>query len=249
VFWVKQAQKDHDVFAEVMRAEGVEVLDTGVLLGETLDIAQARAWVLDQRITPQEIGVGMLDDLRAWMDALPGSELAAFLIGGLTVDDLPFEPAGMFGAYLGRLGFVLPPLPNTLFTRDNSSWVYSGVTLNPMFWQARRPETLLTAAIYRFHPKFAGRVEVLWGDPTRDYGRATREGGDVTSAGSVNFREVAEDATEVRVKLQYAPPGGHVGAAAFRVLGTDAAQQVREDLRSLKQALEAFHAAGAPSFT
>ena len=134
VFWVKQAQKDHDVFADTMRAEGVEVLDTGVLLGETLDIAEARAWVLDHRITPQEIGVGMLEDLRAWMDALPGADLAGFLMGGLTVDDLPFEPAGMFGSYLGPLGFVLPPLPNTLFTRDNSSWIYSGVTLNPMFW-------------------------------------------------------------------------------------------------------------------
>jgi arginine deiminase len=183
VFWVKQAQKDHDAFADLMRGEGVEVLDMGVLLGETLDIAQARAWVLDHRITPQEIGVGMLDDLRTWMDGLPGAQLARFLIGGLTVDDLPFEPAGMFGAYLGRLGFILPPLPNTLFTRDNSAWVYSGVTLNPMFWQARRPETLLTAAIYRFHPKFAGRVEVLWGDPTRDYGLATLEGGDVMPVG------------------------------------------------------------------
>jgi arginine deiminase len=184
VFWVKQAQKDHDVFADVMRREGVEVLDAAVLLGETLDIPEARAWVLDHRITPQEIGVGMLDQLRAWMDGLPGADLAKFLIGGLTVDDLPFEPAGMFGAYLGRLGFVLPPLPNTLFTRDNSSWVYSGVTLNPMFWQARRPETLLTAAIYRFHPKFAGKVEVLWGDPTRDYGLATLEGGDVMPVGN-----------------------------------------------------------------
>ena len=183
VFWVKQAQKDHDVFAELMRGEGVEVLDTGVLLGETLDIAPARAWVLDHRITPQEIGVGMLEELRAWMDGLPGADLAEVLIGGLTVDDLPFEPAGMFGAYLGRLGFVLPPLPNTLFTRDNSSWIYSGVTLNPMFWQARRPETLLTTAIYRFHPKFAGRVESLWGDPTRHYGLATLEGGDVMPVG------------------------------------------------------------------
>ena len=111
VFWVKQAQKDHDVFADLMRGEGVEVLDTGVLLGEVLDIPEARAWVLNHRVTPQEIGVGMLDDLRAWMDELPGSELAEFLMGGLTVDDLPFEPAGMFGSYLGRLGFVLPPLP------------------------------------------------------------------------------------------------------------------------------------------
>jgi len=184
VFWVKQAQKDHDVFADLMRGEGVEVLDTGVLLGEVLDIPEARAWVLNHRVTPQEIGVGMLDDLRAWMDELPGSELAEFLMGGLTVDDLPFEPAGMFGSYLGRLGFVLPPLPNTLFTRDNSAWIYSGVTLNPMYWQARRPETLLTAAIYRFHPKFAGRAEVLWGDPTHDFGRATLEGGDVMPVGN-----------------------------------------------------------------
>lgn len=183
VFWVKQAQKDHDVFADLMRGEGVEVLDTGQMLGEVLDISEARAWVLDHRVTPQEIGVGMLDDLRAWMDELPGAALAEFLMGGLTVDDLPFEPAGMFGSYLGRLGFVLPPLPNTLFTRDNSAWIYSGVTLNPMYWQARRPETLLTAAIYRFHPKFAGRVEVLWGDPTHDYGRATLEGGDVMPVG------------------------------------------------------------------
>jgi len=183
VFWVKQAQKDHDVFADLMRAEGVEVLDTGVLLGEALDIAPARAWLLDHRITPHEIGVGMLGELRIWMDALPGAELAAFLIGGLTVDDLPFEPTGMFGSYLGRLGFVLPPLPNALFTRDTSAWVYGGVTLNPMFWQARRPETLLTTAIYRFHPKFADRAAILWGDPTRDYGLATLEGGDVMPVG------------------------------------------------------------------
>jgi len=183
VFWVKQAQKDHDDFAKLMREEGVEVLDTGLLLAEVLDRPEARAWVLDHRITPQEIGVGMLDDLRAWMDDLPGTELAEVLIGGLTVKDLPFKPAGMFGAYLGGLGFVLPPLPNTLFTRDNSAWIYSGVTLNPMYWQARRPETLLTAAIYRFHTKFAGRAEVLWGDPTQDFGRATLEGGDVMPVG------------------------------------------------------------------
>jgi arginine deiminase len=183
VFWVRQAQKDHDVFAELMRREGVEVLDAGELLGEALDIPEARAWVLDHRITPQEIGVGMLVELRAWMQELSGAELANLLIGGLTVVDLPFEPAGMFGAYLGRLGFVLPPLPNTLFARDNSSWIFSGVTLNPMYWQARRPETLLTAAIYRFHPRFAGRVEVIWGDPTRNFGLATLEGGDVMPVG------------------------------------------------------------------
>ena len=184
VFWVKQAREDHDAFADLMRGEGVEVLDTAVLLEEILDIPAARAWVLDHRITPTALGVGMLGELRGWMDDLPSAELAEVLIGGLVVNDLPFEPAGMFGSYLGPLGFVLPPLPNMLFSRDNSAWIYSGVTLNPMYWQARRPETLLTAAIYRFHPKFADRAEVLWGDPTQDFGLATLEGGDVMPVGN-----------------------------------------------------------------
>jgi len=184
VFWVKQGQKDHDAFAGSMRDEGVEVLDTNTLLGETLDIPDARKWVLDHRIAAIHVGVGMQRELRDWMNELPGEELAKWLIGGLTVVDVPFEATGMFGSYLGNHGFILPPLPNFLFTRDNSAWVYGGVTLNPMYWQARRPETLLTAAIYKFHPKFADKVEVIWGDPLKDYGLATLEGGDQMPVGN-----------------------------------------------------------------
>ena len=184
VFWVKQAQKDHDVFSGLMRARGVEVLDVNELLAETLDIAKARKWILDHRITWNEIGVGMVSDLRAWMDELPGTRLAEFLIGGLEVADLPFDPVGLFGNHLGHYGFVLPPLPNFLFTRDNSAWIYGGVTLNPMYWPARKPETLLMAGIYKFHPKFAGKVNVHWGDPLKDHGLASLEGGDVMPVGN-----------------------------------------------------------------
>ncbi len=184
VFWVKQAQKDHDAFGQAMIDEGVEVLETGALLAETLEIPEARKWVLDHRIAAIHVGVGMRRELRDWMDGLPGQELSRWLIGGLTVADVPFEATGMFGAYLGHHGFILPPLPNFLFTRDNSAWIYGGVTLNPMYWQARRPETLLTAAIYRFHPKFAGKVEVIWGDPLENYGLATLEGGDQMPVGN-----------------------------------------------------------------
>ncbi|MEN2990489.1 arginine deiminase [Tistrella sp. BH-R2-4] len=183
VFWVKQAQKDHDVFAGLMRNEGVEVLDVNNLLAETLDIAEGRAFVLDHRITPDHVGVGMQPELRGWMDTLPGAKLAEYLLGGLAADDLPFEPHNLFGSYLGHHGFILPPLPNALFTRDNSAWIYGGVTVNPMYWPARRPETLLNTAIYRFHPKFAGQVTIHWGDPTRDHGLATLEGGDVMPVG------------------------------------------------------------------
>jgi arginine deiminase len=183
VFWVKQAQKDHDVFVHTMRGEGIEVLDVNDLLAETLDIPKARDWVLDHRLTPEQIGVGMVSELRAWMGELTGAQLAEYLLGGLATDDLPFKPSGLFGSYLGSHGFILPPLPNALFTRDNSAWIYGGVSVNPMHWAARRPETLLNTAIYKFHPKFAGKTTIHWGDPIADHGLATVEGGDIMPVG------------------------------------------------------------------
>src|SRR4029450_9047215 len=80
---------------------------------------------------------------------------------------------------------LLPPLPNTLYTRDTTCWVYGGVTLNPLFWPARHEETVLTTSIYKFHPDFkdAG-ITVWWGDPTVHHGSATFEGGDVMPIGN-----------------------------------------------------------------
>ncbi|MCP1366499.1 arginine deiminase, partial [Halomonas sp. BBD48] len=90
----------------------------------------------------------------------------------------------MFRDYLGHSSFILPPLPNTLFTRDTTCWIYGGVTLNPMHWMARRQETLLTAAIYKFHPEFANASFQVWyGDPDIDHGMASLEGGDVMPLG------------------------------------------------------------------
>ena len=77
----------------------------------------------------------------------------------------------------------MPPLPNTLYTRDTTCWIYGGVTLNPLYWPARHDETLLMKAIYTFHPDFAGAT-VWWGDPEQDWGLATLEGGDVMPVGN-----------------------------------------------------------------
>jgi len=184
VFWVKQAQKDHDVFTKIMRDEGVEVLDVNTLLAETLENAEARNWVLDHRITADQVGIGAKAELVSWMKDIPATLLAEHLLGGLTIEELPFNPTGLFGSYIGHHGFVLPPLPNALFTRDNSAWIYGGVVVNPMYWNARRPETLLNTAIYKFHPNFAGRTDIHWGDPTHDHGLATLEGGDVMPIGN-----------------------------------------------------------------
>jgi arginine deiminase len=66
-----------------------------------------------------------------------------------------------------------------MFTRDNSCWINQGVVLGSMYWPARRQETLLSTAIYRFHALFDTGPRVWWGDPDVDHGGATLEGGDV----------------------------------------------------------------------
>jgi uncharacterized membrane protein len=65
------------------------------------------------------------------------------------------------------------------------------------------------------------------------------EGSDVVSAGSVHFDDLgAGRGTRVRVRLQYSPPGGKVGAAIVKLVGRDAATEIREDLRQFKQSVE-----------
>jgi arginine deiminase len=76
-------------------------------------------------------------------------------------------------------------VPNTLFQRDPSCWIYKGVTCNPMFWPARQPETLLQRAVYKFHPRFKNAdFTIWWGDCDHSFGAATVEGGDVMPIGN-----------------------------------------------------------------
>ena len=188
VMWVSQAKRDHFDFVTKMRDRGVEVLEMHNLLAETLSNPDALKWVLDRKITPNLVNTTIISELRAWLESLSNRQQAEFLIGGVSVNDLPPEVSGdvrsLVRAAQGSVGFALSPLPNTQFTRDTTCWIYGGVTLNPMYWPARRKETLLATAIYRFHPLFANAgVKVWWGDPDQHFGKATLEGGDVFPVG------------------------------------------------------------------
>lgn len=184
VIWVDKAIEDHQAFVRVMREHDVEVLDFQHMLAEVCLDANVRDWILDRRITDEEVGTGMQRELRLWLESMPAQRLADALIGGIAKSELPFDARGLFGGYLERSEFVIQPLPNLIFQRDPSSWIYGGVTLNPMFWPARRKETLLLAAVYKFHRRFAEKARVWWGDPDRDHGAQTLEGGDVMAVGN-----------------------------------------------------------------
>ena len=154
VIWVRRARQEFDAFVDLMRSRDVEVLLVHELLAETLEDAEAREWLLSRRLRPEDMTVMFAEPLSEWMTAMPADELATRLTGGITVLDLPDEVRSAIGKALQPTDFVLAPLPNQLFTRDTSAWIYGGVTLNPMFWPARQLETLNVEVIYRFHPRF-----------------------------------------------------------------------------------------------
>lgn len=187
--WINQAKRDHFDFVTKMRERGVEVLEMHNLLTEIVQIPEALAWILDRKITDDKVGLGLTSELRSWLESLAPRKLAEYLIGGVAAADIPdSEGTATLKIYrecLGHACFLLPPLPNTIFVRDSSCWIYGGVTLNPMCWPARREETLLITAIYKFHPEFAkANFEIWYGNPDKDHGSSTLEGGDVMPIGN-----------------------------------------------------------------
>ena len=184
VIWVRRARQEFDAFVDLMRERGVEVLLVHALLTETLEDSEAREWLLSRRVRPEEVTVMFTQPLTEWLTEIPADELATKLTGGVTVQELPREIRSAIGPALKSTDFVMPPLPNQLFTRDPSAWLYGGVSLNPMFWPARQLETLNIEAIYRFHPRFRDADFPIWfGGADHDWGSARLEGGDMMPAG------------------------------------------------------------------
>src|SRR6476660_2349616 len=89
VIWVEEAQKDHAQFVRMMKERGIEVLELHDLLAQTLEDKEARAWLLNRRITPNSVGDVVSRLVRPWLDAMASVKLADHLIGGIAMQDLP----------------------------------------------------------------------------------------------------------------------------------------------------------------
>jgi len=185
VLWVAEAQAEHDEFAQTLRDHGVTVHYYGELFAQTLEIGEARSYVMDRVVDPRRHGPLAADALRGALDGLGAADLARFLIGGITkreILELGADPKSIAFHSLDSDGFVLAPLPNLLYQRDTSSWIYGGVSVNAMRRRARMRETVSNEAIYRWHPMFtSGRFEIwLHG---ADAEPASIEGGDILVLG------------------------------------------------------------------
>jgi arginine deiminase len=185
VIWTRRARQEFDAFVDVMRGAGVEVLLLHDLLTETMVDPGAREWLLSRRLRPEEVTAVFSRELTAWMSEMPADELATRLTGGVTAGELPGEMGSLVQRAMRPGDFVLAPLPNHLFTRDTSAWIYGGVSINPMYWPARQKESLNIEAVYRFHPRFRSADFPIWfGGVDHDWGDATLEGCDVMPIGN-----------------------------------------------------------------
>lgn len=175
-----------------------------------LAVPGAKDWLLDRTVHPNGVGIGLVADTRAYLESLDDTTLSEHLIGGLSTRELPdnFRPGyvALARESSGANEYLLPPLPNTIYTRDTTCWIFGGLTLNPLYWPARHDETLLMKAIYEFHPEYTANT-VWWGDPELDWGHATLEGGDVMPVGNgavligMSERTSRQAITQVAAKL------------------------------------------------
>ena len=182
VMWADRARAEHDAFADELRAHGVTVHYFHQLLTEALDEQGAREFLQDWLITATRFGPALDTPLDALVGTTPADMLAELLVGGvLKRDVVPFlHTSSLLMEYLGDEDFLLRPLPNHLFQRDNSAWIYRDLSINPMAKQARKRETINSRLIYNFHPMFrdAG-VDIVYGNDSLVHEPATVEGGDV----------------------------------------------------------------------
>ncbi|MFI6987233.1 arginine deiminase [Nonomuraea wenchangensis] len=192
VLWVQRAMEEHEEFQQVLRSRGVVIHMLDDLLRETVEIPEARKHILDAVVDERWLGPVAIDDIRNTLDGMDSATLQVYLTGGITkgeLAELGCAPQSVTFHAMGEHDFILPPLPNHLFTRDPSCWVYDGVAINAMRRKARMRETVNMEAVYMFHPMFAAGFDRpeqggfhCW-TPGHAVAPATMEGGDVLVLG------------------------------------------------------------------
>lgn len=186
LMWAERARSEHDAFAAALRDRGVVVHYFADLLAAALEVPEGRAFLLDRIINDYTVGRGLARPLAEITNQLGSRALADLLIGGVLRSDLDgLEASGMLWHTMRPDDFVLAPLPNTLYQRDNVAFAYDGISIHPMAKQARMRETLHSRTIWNYHPRFAHEdLHFYFGNTDINYGAATVEGGDILVIGN-----------------------------------------------------------------
>ena len=182
IMWAERARDEHDLFAKQLVDHGVTVHHFASLLAEALDEDGARDFVAARLATSERFGRMLAGAISELVLTYPAPRLADVLVGGLTKRDLASWAAtpSLLLQTAGPDDFILSPLPNHLFQRDNSAWIYGAVSVNPMAKEARQRETINSRVVYNFHPMFrTAPPTFLYGNDSAVHVPATVEGGDI----------------------------------------------------------------------
>jgi arginine deiminase len=219
VMWAERARVEHDAFVAQLRARAVTVHYFNQLLGEALATDEARSFLLEQVGNEHVVGPTLVAPFAELVEATNPQDLADFMIGGILKKELPrpTQPS-LLWEDLDDEDFVLSPLPNHLFQRDNSAWVYRGVSVNPMAKPARKRETVHSRIVYNFHPMFAQSRDdfvFYYGNDDLPHEPATCEGGDILVIGNgavmVGMGErTTPQGTEILARNWFEASGGAV---------------------------------------
>ena len=176
--YLKEAQKEHDAFADCLRAQGVEVVYLGDLVVESLTDGDVRRdfirQFLDEAGTLDERTRGLLAD---YFGGMSDKEMVSAMMAGVRKGQLRVT-GGKLGDYLSAAGddypFAVDPLPNLYFTRDPFATIGTGVSIHKMHTATRNRETLFGKFIFEHHPEY--RNAPRWYDRGET---SSLEGGDI----------------------------------------------------------------------
>lgn len=174
--YLKVAQEEHDKFAQVLRDEGVEVVYLEQLTAEAIEDPAVREQFIDDILAEsQKTVLGHEKELKALFNDLDNQALVEKIMAGVRKEEIQLETNHLVEYMDDRYPFYLDPMPNLYFTRDPQASVGRGMTVNRMYWRARRRESIFMTYILKYHPRFKDENTPVWLDRNSPF---NIEGGD-----------------------------------------------------------------------
>ena len=156
--YLKEAQREHDAFADCLRSQGVEVVYLLDLVTESITDDDVRQDFIRQFLNES----GVRDDrtrggLTDYLSGMPDREMVATMMAGIRTSQLRMR-SGKLGDYLNasenEYPFAVDPMPNLYFTRDPFATIGIGVSIHKMHTATRNRETLFGKMIFEHHPEY-----------------------------------------------------------------------------------------------
>ncbi|PTE69545.1 arginine deiminase [Staphylococcus devriesei] len=174
--YLKVAQEEHDKFAQALQDEGVEVVYLEKLAAEAIADKAVREQFIDDILAESKKTVlGHEEEIKKFFSNLSDQELIDKVMAGVRKEEIKLETTHLVEYMDDRYPFYLDPMPNLYFTRDPQASVGRGMTINRMYWRARRRESLFITYILKHHPRFKDADVPVWLDRDSSF---NIEGGD-----------------------------------------------------------------------